>query len=398
MTDYYDILGIGKAANASEIKIAYKRMAMQYHPDRNPGNSEAEETFKIINEAYHILSDPLKKSRYDNASLNNANTLESDTENYWREAQQRKRYQHWRYQYKPSDNYKFDRQYFTIQGLALIVFIVISGFCFGVVRLSYYFMAKQQAEVWSENSQLLRQVNTLFNSGNFEQAFLMVDTLRKNDPTEYRFYYTRDSLVTELKKLANSEFVANDFLSAAKHYNILKGYDGENQLEILNKIASCEYFLGHYEKSLLALKHIHNQQPRNIGLIYEIGLINYEKLDNKEEALQYFTLGKKQFKENLTEIYGKAFEIVMNPGDAPDIYYQIFEARARVNIDLKNYKDAITDCNWGVFLRPTRGESYYLRALAKSKHKDYWYICDDIKKAKQLGFQYPFPIELKYCK
>ena len=63
--DFYEILGVTKSANADEIKKAYRKVAMQFHPDRNPGNKEAEEKFKEAAEAYEILSDTDKKSQYD---------------------------------------------------------------------------------------------------------------------------------------------------------------------------------------------------------------------------------------------------------------------------------------------------------------------------------------------
>ena len=63
--DYYEVLGVGKAAAADEIKKAYRKVAMQYHPDRNPGDKAAEEKFKEAAEAYEILSDADKKAQYD---------------------------------------------------------------------------------------------------------------------------------------------------------------------------------------------------------------------------------------------------------------------------------------------------------------------------------------------
>ena len=63
--DYYEVLGVAKTATADEIKKAYRKKAIQYHPDRNPGDKEAEEKFKEAAEAYEVLSNPDKRSRYD---------------------------------------------------------------------------------------------------------------------------------------------------------------------------------------------------------------------------------------------------------------------------------------------------------------------------------------------
>ena len=63
--DYYEVLGVDKNASAEDIKKAYRKKAIQYHPDKNPGDKEAEEKFKEAAEAYDVLSDPQKRARYD---------------------------------------------------------------------------------------------------------------------------------------------------------------------------------------------------------------------------------------------------------------------------------------------------------------------------------------------
>jgi molecular chaperone DnaJ len=67
--DYYKILGVSRDATEEEIKRSYRKIAMQYHPDRNPGNKEAEEKFKIASEAYEVLSDPEKREIYDHYGI-----------------------------------------------------------------------------------------------------------------------------------------------------------------------------------------------------------------------------------------------------------------------------------------------------------------------------------------
>ena len=64
--DFYDVLGVGKDASPDQLKSAYRKLAVKYHPDKNPGNKTAEDKFKEASEAYGILSDKEKKQNYDN--------------------------------------------------------------------------------------------------------------------------------------------------------------------------------------------------------------------------------------------------------------------------------------------------------------------------------------------
>jgi len=68
--DYYEILGVARAAKEEEIKKAYRKLARKYHPDLNPNNKQAEEKFKEVQEAYEVLSDPEKRQKFDQLGAN----------------------------------------------------------------------------------------------------------------------------------------------------------------------------------------------------------------------------------------------------------------------------------------------------------------------------------------
>lgn len=386
MENFYDILGIPNTADATLIRAAYKRLAKEYHPDVNPSKPGAEEKFKKINEAYHTLSDPLKKLRYDSRitllPLYRADEYERELKRrrywYWKRAQQERPY----YQ-------KFDKEYFRIQGLAFLVFIVISGFFFGIVHSADYLIEQKYRARWNANSSLLKEVNTLFGKGRFHDAFEMIQKLEQKDPLEFRFNYAQDSLISELHKMAEREVVAKNFSGAVSYYLTLEKFESPVSYKTLRNVSVCQFYLGNYKESVQALKHLHNQRPRDLELVYQIGIINLEKLENIDEALQYFTLGKKLFKQNLTQVYGSAFEVIIDPADVPNIYFDIFEGRARSNLLLSNYNDAVTDCNWAIFLRPQKGTPYRLRAEANHLLGRNNKVCQDLGQARALGVTVP---------
>lgn len=393
MANYYEILGVSSDADSRTIRIAYKRLAMLYHPDRNPGNVAAEEAFKEVNHAYQILSDPLKRARYDAGQNPSYAPVEEAPD--WRDVQ-RTRYERW--QKVHQQRYTFGKEYFRIQGLAFLVFLLIAAFCFGIFKLVNTVVQMKYDAIYKENSLLLNEVDKLFDRGQVADAFKMLDKLQQKAPNEYRFIYEHDSLLDVLRAAGERNYFNDNYQEAGQYYELLKKYEVPQRLETLERAAVCEYHAGNFEEALTTLKHLHNQESWNLDLVYQIAIIDLDKLNNKTEALQYFNLGKKLFKENLSRVYGSAFEVVMNPADAPDIYYDIFVGRARTNIALEHFDEAATDCNWAIFLRPKKSNPYILRAIANVRNGTYDRVCQDLASAKSLGNPDAEQYERKYCR
>lgn len=385
MADYYQLLGIRKDASLTEIRSAYKRLAMLYHPDRNPGNPEAEELFKRINEAYHVLADAEKKARYDGHLTYPQQTYHSsahDTSAYWRDYH-RQRYEQWRQ--TQQHTYQFDKRYFRIQAMAIGVFLLIAGFCFALVNIIEYVQNEHREQQYQENLALIKQVNVLFISGKQEEAIQQIRTLQQEAPLEYAFHFAEDSLLLSLRHLADKEFKELKFKEACAHYQLLQRFEEPARAQTLQRIAECEYFLGEFASSVKILQQLLSQQPGNIDLIYRIAVIYQDDIKEYEQALHYLSLGRKNFKTYMTNIYGEAFELLMDTRYVHEHYVDIFNRRALVNLHLKRYADAEKDCNWAVLLRPQAPHSYYQRALAALHLTDQQRVCDDLRKATSLG-------------
>jgi curved DNA-binding protein CbpA len=300
MADYYQILGLSRSADAAQIKAAFKKLAMRYHPDRNPGDKEAEEKFKKINEAYRTLSDPLKKERYDFQFTRVYTTAAN------RQHEINKRRYYSRSRAAESGYYKIDKEYYRIQGLTLLVFFAIAGFIFAVFQTANFFIEQKNQVQWRVNTQSLKQVNALFESGNQDDALALIRKLKEQDPREYRFSFAHDSLTDKLRVTADGKYDHHEFSSSVADYLLLKKHEDPVRFETIRKISLCQYYLGNFSESLQALKQLHNQQPDNLELVYAIGIINLERLGHATEALHYFNLGKKLFEQNLTQVYGEA--------------------------------------------------------------------------------------------
>lgn len=391
MPNYYEILGVDQSADAHSIRAAFKRLAMAYHPDRNAGDKRAEEIFKTVNEAYHTLSDPLKKARYD-ARLNPSYNLSPEEWNrmvrkkYYPPRQARQSY------------YVVDKEYFRVQALSFLVFIVIAGFCFALLNTAQYFFEQKRLKHYEANRKTLQQAGSLFSSGRFDDALTIMNTLSEKEPLEYLIYYTRDSLVGELRELANERFETKEYSSAVSLYLILKKYEQPVTYQTIRQISMCQYHLGNYKEALQAMKELHYQFPNNIELTYSIAMTDLDKLENPKEALLYFTFAKNRFSDKMNGLYGPSFKLIMDPADTPDIYYDLFYGRARTNMLLQNYKEAVSDCNWAIFLRPERGEPYRIRATASVELKKFGNVCSDIRTAKKLGVADMAVLERKYCR
>jgi curved DNA-binding protein CbpA len=410
--NYYELLGVTPQAGQAEIKSAFKQLALRYHPDRNPGNPEAEEKFKIINEAYHVLSDSILKARYDQKLFNQYSTEEERLEQAYREAARRRAaYQSrrpqsiydrlgrfgWQDGYTSSRPYKIDKEYFKVQAYTLLLFLAIAGSIMGMVRLADYLKKQEYLKLKQQNDLVMQQADSLFKHEQYEKALSIMSDLVKKYPSEINYIRAESSMIDGVRKIAEWEFDKHSYKNAADKYILLLGYENNQRISTWYRISECHHALGNYELSINALKQIHKRDQNDIRVLLRIAQIYSRDLDQDSLALPYFNQCKAMFINRMENSFGKAFELVIRPETLPTIYFDIFEGRAKSNIKLNNFEDAYTDCKWALYLKPKESEMYYLRAVCRIATGRNYQICEDLKMAHKLGHLASNDLIRKYC-
>ncbi len=123
-----------------------------------------------------------------------------------------------------------------------------------------------------------------------------------------------------------------------------------------------------------------------------------EVLSQPEKALQYNASAKEKKKQIMEITYGKAYEIVANPRNTPDSYYDVYFNSGLTNQKLGEHEEAIKDFNWAVFFRPNKPASYHFRGLSFIDQNRRDRACNDWAKAVQLGIGESEELIRNYCR
>jgi tetratricopeptide (TPR) repeat protein len=234
MQDYYEILGISKAANKADIKAAYKKMAMQYHPDRNQGNQNAEDVFKKVNEAYQVLSDDIKKSYYDYGFA----VYQAYNQNHYATPEN----QTYTHPPQPSHTYtkKQSKKDFISPALQKKIIVGTVAFFILVVILGLYF--KKKADQWSAQYYYQEAVALAKEEQNQAALIKLSDALAFNEQL-YDIYVLRADIYTR----------KYNYYRAIQDYDLAIRYTLPSKADLFYKRAICYYHLFDFDQAIVDL-------------------------------------------------------------------------------------------------------------------------------------------------
>ena len=384
-------------------------MAFKYHPDQNGHDPDAEERFKQINEAYQVLSDPVKKSKYDffrNYSDSTRSYKQNGPDSHpysypfgkektvynrygeynWRTAP---RYKKWKY-------YKIDKEYFRIQKITLGIFIAMIFLAASINMGRNYIREMQEERIRAANRMTRDSARVEFINRNYDVAMSMMERLLVNT-NDFKYFEERDSLMKELHRIAIDRFDSKNFSDASDLFSIIYKHEDPVTMQTLARLSEAFLKSGRTKDGLEMLEKLLEKDPDNLELLLQISKLYFEELQLAEKAVPYLVHAKNVFRQIQISVYGRAFEMIMVPEASPRIYFSLFSMRARVHMALMDYDEAYKDLNWAIFLSPEDGEMYKLRAECGIKTNYLYRVCGDLSKAVSYEERIDEMTLQKYC-
>lgn len=350
MLNYYAILGISQTASLSDIKAAFKKLALKYHPDKNPNNKDAEEQFKLVNEAYQVLNDAYKKSIYDQKLY------------YKEEITQQTFSQSKSSTVSPKKNYTtYKRRAYNANYDPRLHLLIIGGF---VITLVLVWLVYKMIGSYKADKNYQEALN-LYKKQEYAQAFDKVHEAILQDDSNLQAYYLRGLLFSEYKKDKSSALYCFDRCIL---YGQGETKKTENTLGVLPDFywqrGLCLYEKGNFTQALADFNHVLRLQPNHENALLWSGGIYLYKYRKIREAYNYY-----------------AKLLMINPN-----HEEALLGRAVVFFYAGRYTSSMKELNRLIDKQPQEAKAYYYLARNYLAYeKDSTTACQHFAKAYQLG-------------
>jgi curved DNA-binding protein CbpA len=363
MTNYYHVLGLSEDATPAEIKAAFKRLAVKYHPDKHPGRPEMEEKFKEINVAHQILSDEYEKARFD-LKLKYRQFSQSDSRPYtyqppradqWKN-RNRARYSSGRIDY---------RQNAIATAYAFGITFLIALFVMTGIWVKQSYEDHQLEKMLAERRSSYMDAKEYFESGDYKTAFEIMTSLDFFRTEERDMKIFKSTMLDKISEKGNKAFQKGDYNEAIVLYELVQEFAPNLPFyELRQRLADAYKKTGQPDKAIEILKNFLVGEYEIISSLVKIAEIQRDELNNPEEALDHLLIAHRLAIKRYKTFYGEGYPLVINEKYIPKSHYYLYVNLADIYLRLEDTEMAIKAADWNKYVWPDSAISYVTSANA----------------------------------
>ena len=393
--NYYQLLGVDQKADQKAIKNAYKKLAFQYHPDKNPGSHHAENMFKKINNAYQTLSDPEKRALYDlkinYVAFQKTFTYEQPSYSYGN-------YRKKKYNYQRSYNKYIKERNRVANWWSVGILVMISITYFIMAGVRDYMARLEEERIMLVEESVLDSAREKYAAGIFNEALSILENHLNENGNRKAVNALKKEYLEEISREGYNHFYNRDYEAALSTFKILFKYQENLPLDFYNKVAQSSRKVGNYRDAVEAYQYIARRMTDNMDANLQIALIYTYDLKEYEKAIEFYNRAREITIKNYIEEYGKAFVLVFNPERIPESHYLLYSGLGLASKEINDNQRASEALDWAIILRPNRPEAYYLKGLLHQNTGDDDLACENWSIAHSLGLQEAGRLVMLNCK
>lgn len=392
MTNYYHVLGIHENASASEIKAAFKRLAVQYHPDKHPDKPKMEEKFKEINLAHQVLSDPYEKDRFDLKLKYERASQHAPRTPYSYEHPYTSRSTRPNPHYTPEIDYRKNAIATAYAfGITFLIALLVMMAVWAKQSYDDHKLEKLLADRRSTYMDALKY----FESGDYKNAFETMASLDFFRTEERDMKDFKSSMLDKMIEKGDGYFSNNDFREAISIYELVREFAPEKSLYDLRKKLSSSYrAVDQPNKSINLLKGLLSDGYDIVSTLVTIAMVYKEDMENYQEALEQLIIAHRLVIKRYKLYYGEGYSLVINEKHLPASHFYLYTEMADTYLRLNDPEMAIKASEWNQYVWPDSAISYITSANAYLAIHKKQRACEAFKEARKRKWA---DNNLKYC-
>lgn len=388
MLNYYEILGVDENATDLEIKAAFKKKAVQFHPDKHQGDTAMENIFKELNNAYQILSNPYKRARYDMTLKYVAFEVTVEPP----EPQRRRPYPPTfhppvikREPINSKENLKATLYAFLF---AFTVALIIKG----GIWTHDYLEAQEFARVMAERREIFDEAQKKYKEGRMVESLEILDQMGGFLRSELDIRDYKDLVLQQMLKEANKYYEQKQYGKALENFELLKKYPIGGSLNIMIKKAEAYKQVGNFAPAIEIFNDMYQMGYRSTSFYYSFAKLYKDGPKNYNRALKYYEIAAKKAVMEYESSIGSAFPVVITASMIPELHYSIYLELSEAYYLTQDYEQTIKSIEWTREIWPDSSFQYILSGKSHLALNQIPSACSEFKIAVSLDPSFGSPI------
>ncbi|WP_258105790.1 DnaJ domain-containing protein [Marinoscillum sp. MHG1-6] len=389
MKNFYQLLEISETASQAEIKAAFKRLAVLYHPDKHAGNMEMEERFKEINLAYQTLSNPYEKARYDikltySRSIPNTEFNPPDTFS----TQPRKRY-YYRPNYKePEIDWK---ENWIATAYAFGFTIIVACLVMTVIWIKTTYDEKMHQELLANRRATFESAQEDLLRGKVGDALVKLNDLSPHLPEENDMRDFKANLFHGYILKGQESYTHRQYQDAIYYFELIEKFSPRKPIPVKELLAKAYQENHQPHQSIKKFKELLVLGHNSLDYYLSMGEIYRDQINNPTEAIRYFQLARDKALRQYKSFYGDAYFLVLSADMVPIRHYELFTGLAELYLIDNQDKNVIKTTQWNIQVWPDSIDNYLVAAQAYRNIGQLDKSCKNLQSALILGANITLP-------